>query len=230
MEGTSEAAVWLDMSMLTLQLIPGRKVPGGTGWDPIGDVPIGARGRLVAAFSGGLSLAVAQGGFFAQGRPASGHPPVNGIASLVIGRDGRPSVALWDQGPAPRADVAGVRQQLSLLVDGGRVTAAASKPFASWGPVPAAATWRSGAGVDRCNNLIWAGGANLTPAGLAELLLRAGSVRAMELQIGHSQVTFNTYQTASLGTRGTRLLTTMATPRDRYLAPDPWDFVAVLRR
>jgi hypothetical protein len=52
----------------------------------------------------------------------------------------------------------------------------------------------------------------------------------MELQIGHSQVTFNTYQTASLGTRGTRLLTTMATPRDRYLAPDPWDFVAVLRR
>jgi hypothetical protein len=224
----TEAAVWMDKSLLTFQVIPGKQVPGGTGWKPVGAVPVGEQSKLVAAFSGGLSLRAAQGGFYAQGR--AGVPLVSGRASLIIGQDGAPSVRAWDQGPVPGPDVAAVRQQLELLVDNGQVTAAANEPFASWGPLNVAAGWRSGVGVDRCGNLIWAGGANLTPATLADLLLRAGSVRAMELQIGHSQVTFNTYRASSLSIRGTRLLPTMATPADRYLAPDSWDFVAVLTR
>lgn len=224
----TQAAVWMDKSLLNFQLIPGRQVPGGTGWKPVGVVPLGEQSKLVAAFSGGLSLRAAQGGFYAQGR--SGAPLVQGRASLVIGQDGAPSVRAWDQGPVPGPEVAAVRQQLSLLVDEGKVTAAASQPFATWGSITVAAAWRSGVGVDRCDNLIWAGGANLTPVALADLLVQAGCVRAMELQIGHSQVTFNTYRAASLSVRGTRLLPTMTPPADRYLAPDSWDFVAVLTR
>jgi hypothetical protein len=225
-QGPSEGAVWMDTSRLRLQLIPGKQVPGGTAWKTIGDVPIGDRTPLVAAFSGGQALTTAHGGFYAEGRVAG--QLTNGAASLVIGTDGQPDIRAWDQGPTPRPEVAAVRQQLVLMVDGGSPTPdAASKPLSYWGATTTG--WRSGAGVDNCHNLIWAGGANLTPAALAALLVRAGAVRAMELQVTHSQVTFNTYLT-SLGSHGTKLLTAMNSRADRYLTPDMWDFVAVLRR
>jgi hypothetical protein len=214
------------MSRLRLQLIPGKQVPGGAAWKTIGEVPVGDRTPLVAAFSGGQALTATHGGFYAEGRVA-GHL-TDGAASLVIGTDGQPDVRAWDQGSTPRPEVAAVRQQLVLIVDKGTATPeVVSKPLSYWGATTTG--WRSGAGVDNCHNLIWVGGANLTPADLAALLVRAGAVRAMELQVTHLQVTFNTYRT-SLGTHGTRLLTAMSSRADRYLTADPSDFVAVLRR
>ena len=61
-------------------------------------------------------------------------------------------------------------------------------------------------------------------------MVQAGCVRAMQLDINHGFVTFNTYAPAASGVTGTRLLTSMANGGDRYLAPDTRDFIAVLHR
>jgi hypothetical protein len=216
----------MDMARLRLQLIPGRQTASGVAWKTAGEVPVGDRTPLVAAFSGGQALTTTHGGLYADGHLAG--QLTAGAASLVIATDGQADVRAWDQGSTPRPEVAAVRQQLVLLVNGGTPTPeVAGKPAGYWGVTQTG--WRSGTGVDACHNLIWAGGANLTPVALADLLVRAGAVRAMELEVTHGQVTFNTFQT-SLGTHGTKLLPAMTSRSDRYLTPDLFDFVAVLRR
>ena len=53
--------------------------------------------------------------------------------------------------------------------------------------------WRSGIGVDRHGNLIYAAGDDQTVSSLADTLIRAGAVRAMELDINSYWVSFITY-------------------------------------
>ena len=54
--------------------------------------------------------------------------------------------------------------------------------------------WRSGLGIDRHGNLIYAVANYQTVGSLAEILRRAGAVRAMELDINEDWVSFNTYR------------------------------------
>jgi len=59
--------------------------------------------------------------------------------------------------------------------------------------------WRSGVGVDAHGNVLYAGANGQTARGLAEILQRAGAVRAMELDINSEWVTFNFYGTWGAG-------------------------------
>jgi hypothetical protein len=203
----------MDMSVLRAELIPGRQSAAAS--KSAGEVPNGERSALVAAFSAGDGA----GGLLAQGRTARRLVP--GLPSLVLDSNGRPAVAIWQGDFSPGPTVAAARQGAALLVDSGAPT---------HGPSTAGARWASGVGVDSCGNLIWAGGPKLSPATLADLLVQAGCSRAMELAIPSGRVTFNAYTPSSLSVRGERLLRSMTTRADRYLTPDPWDFVAVLSR
>jgi hypothetical protein len=89
--------------------------------------------------------------------------------------------------------------------------------------------WRTGIGIDRRGNLIYTAADYQTVTTLAEILKRAGAVRAMELDINPEWPTLNTYRHRH------GLLPTVVVPNyqqapTRYLVPDDRDFFAVYRR
>jgi hypothetical protein len=228
---TATAAIaWVDRALVSAQLIPGRQQPGGVGWDPLGEVPVARRPALVGAFNGGFKIADSRGGFYAQGRTA--YALVAGAASLVVHADGTATVGVWGRDATMDPTVVGVRQNLVLLVDAGAPTDAVARPYPFWGFTPnnSQLVWRSAVGVDGHGNLIYAAAASVTPRELADLMVRAGCVRAMELDINRALITFNAYAATGTGVQGARLLATMATTGDRYLTPDTRDFVALYRR
>jgi len=64
--------------------------------------------------------------------------------------------------------------------------------------------------------------------GLARILIRAGAIRAIELDINPEWPTFDVYQHAPL--RPAQFVPNSQEPTARYLAPDSRDFFAVYRR
>ena len=86
----------------------------------------------------------------------------------------------------------------------------------------AAYVWRSGMGVTANGALVYVGGPSLSITGLADVLVRAGAVRAMELDINTDWVQYSTFAgplgTSINGGDGTRLLSTMIGPPSRYFA------------
>ena len=89
--------------------------------------------------------------------------------------------------------------------------------------------WRSGIGVDRYGNLIYAAGEDQSAQSLADTLARAGAVRAMQLDINSYWVSFITYGAPGAGSP-VNLLAGMNRPNTRYLTPDDRDFFALYER
>jgi hypothetical protein len=89
----------------------------------------------------------------------------------------------WGRDPVFAPAVAQVRQNLTLLVDGGTPTPAVTSGY--WGATitHSIVTWRSGVGSDASGHLFFVGSAGLTPSSLAALLVAAGAQRAMEFDI-----------------------------------------------
>ena len=56
--------------------------------------------------------------------------------------------------------------------------------------------WRSGVGITADGALVYVGGPGLNITDLADLLVRAGAVRAMELDINTDWVNFSAYRPA----------------------------------
>ena len=78
--------------------------------------------RVVAGFNGGFKLDGGNGGFFAGGR--TGAALGTGLGSIVTYADGSTDIGAWHEGvPAAGRRVYSVRQNLHLLVSGGRPAA-----------------------------------------------------------------------------------------------------------
>jgi hypothetical protein len=122
------------------------------------------------------------------------------------------------------------RQDLPLIVNHGQVN-----PNLSDGPEWGATlgnkvyVWRSGLGIDRHGNLIYAAANDLTVASLARILVHAGAVRAMELDINSYWPSFITYRLPHAA-KPANLLAGMVRSPLRYLTPDDRDFFAVYLR
>ena len=86
--------------------------------------------------------------------------------------------------PAPREHVASVRQNLTLLIDHG-VASSSIGCLSCWGATLGGVSdpARSALGITAKGRLVWAGGEHLTPGELADALLGAHVVRAVELDI-----------------------------------------------
>ena len=219
---------WVDRTRAGVQLYPGRyEPPAGSPRGPM-QVPPDARQSLVATFNSGFKLEDSGGGFAALGHVYA--PLRDGVATLVGNRDGSVDVRAWTGGPQPGADVAFARQNLPLIVDGGRLNPNLSDGPA-WGATlgNAVRVWRSGVGVDSRGNLLYAAADTQTVSSLAQILLRAGAVRAMELDINYEWVSFNWYSAWGAGGPA-KLLAGMDRAASRYLTPDDRDFFAVTAR
>ena len=177
------ALLSLDQRLVELRLHSGTVDAGGSGWR-FGPAVLGReRRRLVAAFNGGFKFSTGAGGFESYGRLAARLG--DGLGSIVTYTNGRTDIGAWRNGvPTTSTPVASVRQNLALLIDSGR-PAASLGCVSCWGATlgGVSAPARSALGITAGGRLVWAGGEHLTPSALAGALLRAGVVRAVELDI-----------------------------------------------
>jgi hypothetical protein len=219
---------WINSALTRLVLYPGRyNPPAGSPQGPM-EVPLSFRSRLVATFNSGFKMTDARGGFYARGHLFA--PMRTGQATLLVYRSGRVDIRAW-LGPArPPASVLYARQNLAPIIDSGLLNPHLSDG-PEWGTTlgNAVRVWRSGVGIDRRGNLLFAAANNQTVTSLAKVLRRAGAVRAMELDINHDWVSFITYRGWDAH-RPSNLLADMSHAATRYLSPDDRDFFAVYRR
>ena len=186
------AVAWIDIRRASVQLYPGQlepSVPMSRG--PM-EVPPDLRPRLLATFNSGFKLADSGGGFAIGGRT---YAPLNdGLATLISYTDGRVDIQAWTGGPEVPLGVRYARQDLPLIVSGGQPNPNLSDG-PEWGATlgNAIRVWRSGIGIDTNGNLIYAAADNQTVASLAQILIRAGAIRAMQLDINSYWVTFISY-------------------------------------
>ena len=184
----------LDMSHLTATLHAGTQVPGGGPWMHGAKIATADYPYVVAAFNSAFRLDNSRGGYYAEGRTVQ--PLVPGRASFVTYANGHVDVGLWGRDDAMRPGVTAVRQNLTLIVDrGALVSGLVDASSGMWGGTVGNQiyVWRSGVGVDAHGNLIYAAGPGLNVETLAEILRRAGCVRAMELDINTWWVSFTVY-------------------------------------
>jgi hypothetical protein len=144
---------------------------------------------VVAVFNGGFKKGADAGGAVVDG--VTLEPLVRGDMTLALSNEGHWSMGVWGTSRFPAAgfDAIAYRQNLGPLVLHGVPTpAAASADWEYWGstwPKTAGAfTSRSGLGVDRNGNLLYAAAiGHVDVIQLATALIRAGAVSAMELDI-----------------------------------------------
>ena len=216
---------WLDQSVVRFVLHPGTEQPGHGPWTTGPSLTGPDRAGLLAAFNGGFRLDAARGGFYEDGRTVG--VLRDGAASLVIDGSGTARVLQWGRDVHMGPDVVAVRQNLDLLVDGGQVVPGlADNTGGKWGATLGNKyfVWRSGVGQTASGALVYAAGNGLSAGSLAELLRRAGAVRAMELDINPEWTSFISYPAT------TNLLPDMQRSPRRYDTTSTRDFVAMLTR
>jgi uncharacterized protein YigE (DUF2233 family) len=221
---TSEVVgvAWMDTKLLRATLYSGSQIPGGGPFPNTAPITNAAAQTLVAAFNAGFLMSSANGGYFTAGRTVL--PLRTGAASLVIYKDGTATVGQWGRDVTMSANVVSVRQNLDLLVDNGQpVPGLNANDTTQWGNTlgDAVDVWRSGVGVTADGALVYVGGPALNITDLANILVDAGAVRAMELDINTDWVNFASYAPtptngAATPANGTDLLPTMVGTPARY--------------
>jgi len=224
---------WMDTTLLRATQYSGSYVPGGGPWHYTAPVSRADAASLDAGFNSGFRLKDAQGGYFAEGKTVA--PLRDGQASFVIYDNGTATVGQWGRDITSTSGVASVRQNLDLLVDGGRpVPGLYPNDTTRWGFTlgNAVYVWRSGVGVTANGALVYAGGPGLNITTLADVLARAGAVRAMELDINTAWVNFATFAPSTADpfaspANGALLLPQMSGGTTRYFSAWDRDFVTL---
>jgi hypothetical protein len=192
------------------------------------EVPQRLRPRLVATFNSAFKLSDSGGGFVTGGHTYA--PMKTGLATILRYRDGTVDVSSWHNGATAPPNVVYARQNLPLIVDGGRPNPNLSDG-PEWGVTlgNSIRVWRSSVGVDRRGNLIYAAANDQTVRSLAAIMIHAGAVRAMQLDINYYWTSFISYRNPGAGDPANLLANMDRSPR-RYLMPDDRDFFAVYVR
>jgi hypothetical protein len=181
--GSNVVVMRADVYTTRLVLHAGYVDPGGDGWLAGPAISAAERQDVLAAFNGGFRLNLGLGGFLVLGRGSGTIQP--GLASVVTYSDGTSDIGAWGQNvPAPGKHVISVRQNLGLLVNAGQPAIDVDQ-YGPWGATLGGgfAVARSGLGIDRYGNLMWAGSTFATPRTIATALIQSGAVRAMQLDI-----------------------------------------------
>jgi len=219
---------WFDHTRTALAWYPGRYEPPRAPARGPFMVPYGQRWRLLATFNGGFTYVDGHNGSTVNG--VTNEPLKDGFATLVGYRNGRVDIRTWTGGPNAGPNVAFARQSLPLIVVNGKLSPALNDST-EWGFTlgNAVRVWRTGVGIDRRGNLIYAAANNQTVFTIARILQRAGAVRAMQFDINPEWPTLITYQHYH-GLYPIKVVPNVMQSATRYLVPDDRDFVAVYRR
>jgi phosphodiester glycosidase len=219
---------WFDHTRTALAFYPGRYEPPHAPVRGPMSVPHDQRWRLLATFNGGFTYIDGHNGSAING--LSYEPLKDGLATLLAYRDGRVRIVTWNGGPNAGPNVVFARQSLPPIIRNGRLNPALNDS-SQWGYTlgNAVRVWRTGVGVDRHGNLIYAAANDQTVTTLAQILLRAGAVQAMQFDINPEWPSLITYQHWH-GLVPNKVVPNVQQPATRYLVPDDRDFIAVYRR
>jgi hypothetical protein len=191
-------------------------------------VPYGERWRLLATFNAGFTYIDGKNGSAINGRTYE--PLRDGLATLVGYRNGTVRIKTWTGGPNVGPDVVFARQSLPPIIVNGKLSPALNDST-QWGATlgNAVRVWRTGVGIDRRGNLIFAAADYQTVTTLAQILQRAGAVQAMQFDINPEWPSLITYRHDN-GLLPTKIVPNVMQSATRYLVPDDRDFFAVYRR
>jgi hypothetical protein len=215
---------WMDTRLLSARLYSGSFIPGGGPWPYTAPISAKDSKNLVAAFNAGFRMQDANGGYYTDGKLLS--PLRKGAASVVIYKDGLMTVGKWGATNfTMNNQVASVRQNLDLIVNHGKAVAGlTSQNTTKWGKTLGGTfnVWRSGLGETSDGAIIYVGGPSLSISDLANVLVRAGAVTGMELDINTDWVQYSVFSgplnTSINGANGSSLLSSMAETPSRYFA------------
>jgi hypothetical protein len=216
---------WIDSGRTHLVYVPGLAEPPELENRGPAEVPPSKRDRIAATFNGGFPLETSNAGLVYRGEALA--PMVDGIATLVEYRGGRVDIRPWQNGEHINPKIVFAKQNLPPIIEEGKLNPNLSDG-PEWGATVnnAIRVWRSGLGVDKRGNLIYAAANYQTVESLAKVLQRAGAVRALELDINEDWTSFISYRRPG-AKEPSNLLPEMFRPDTRYLEPDERDFFAV---
>jgi hypothetical protein len=225
----------LDQRLVKFQLHPGSEDPGPGDWGSWGAnyIEPGSRTGLLATFNGGFKIDSAGGGFYLNGHYDGSL--VDGAASVVYYKNGTIKIGEWGRDFTMNSSIEGVRQNLKLLVDRGKVSPDSnSDVLSNWGATLGGGyyVWRSGLGITKDGRIIYVYGPALDAQDVAQLLQRAGAVEGMQMDINPAWMKFD-YYTADGNPANpvpTSLLPTQQPAADRYYWTSTRDFTAVYAR
>jgi hypothetical protein len=186
---------WMDPTLLKAQLYSGSYIPGGGPYKYSAPISASASTTLVAAFNAGFRIQDSNGGYYTDGKNVK--PLVNNAASVVIYKDGTMTLGAWGTQVWMSNQVASVRQNLDLIVNDGKAAKGLKNQNSDkWGKTLGGSynVWRSGLGVTKDGAIVYVGGPALSISDLANVLVRAGAVRGMQLDINTGWVQYSTYR------------------------------------
>jgi hypothetical protein len=218
----------LDPALVRGELHPGTQDPGGS-WQASTSLNGPAQNGIAAVFNGGFRLSdPSHNGYYSEGRTVA--PLRDGAASLVLRTDGTADVGAWNSEVRMGPDVASVRQNLQLLVDGGQVNPTCGTGGTSeWGSTIGQAAYidRSGFGVTATGAEIYVGGPALSVCTLGRILQDAGVVRGMELDINPAWISGTYFHDPGHGVpTGYRLYPAEQVSPQHYFTPSSRDWYA----
>ena len=226
------AVIWMSGEHTRLEQHPGALDPGKLNlWSTKNSLPNSAVSELVAAFNGGFKIKDSRGGFYQDGHTVG--ILRDGAASLVVYKQGNSQIGRWGRDAQMNPDVISVRQNLELLIDKGHLTKDVDAAvMTTWGKTLGGKNfvWRSGIGVTAKGDLVYVVGDALSAHSLASLLLRAGAVRAMQLDINKAWISYMWFTPTALGKLAPHKAVNFERPASRYFTPTSRDFFAVYYR
>jgi hypothetical protein len=223
----------IDQRLVQFYLRPGYEDPGYGNWKAPFDVPAASRTGLLATFNGGFKISDSGGGFYLNG--VHYDALVNGAASIVYYKNGTIKIGQWGRDFTLNSSIAGVRQNLKLLVDRGKISPDLNQDIETgWGATLGGGyyVWRSGLGITRDGRVVYVYGPALDVQDLAELLQRAGAVEGMQMDINPAWMKFDYYQADGHPSDPTPvpLLPAQQASPYSYYDPSTRDFTAVYAR
>src|SRR5471030_1780 len=184
--------VKMNIDNIRLGVVAGTQQPGGKMKPGPGKIPqdIQNSNKLIAAFNGGFQQ---KDGYYGMIVNNFIYLPLKeNLATLVIHQNTPPTLVRY-YGQNLGDDTIAVRQNGPLLVENSQiVTSSDAWNMQTWGLTTTNSmyTWRSGVGITKEGNIIYACGPSLVPESLAKALLAGGAINAMQLDINPVWVRF----------------------------------------
>jgi len=223
----------IDQRLVKFSLRPGTEDPGAADWGVPNYIPAGRRTGLLATFNGGFKLDAAGGGFYLNGIYHGSL--ITGAASVVYYKNGTIRIGEWGRDFTMNSSIAGVRQNLKLLVDHGKISPNLNQDIeTNFGATLGGGyfVWRSGLGITKDGRIVYVYGPALDVQDLADLLQRAGAVEGMQMDINPAWMKFDYYQADGHPSDPTPvpLLPAQQPSPSSYYTPSTRDFTAVYAR
>ena len=182
-----DSLIWFDPKLVSFQEVAGTAEPKGNFDRGLGKVAKSLEPFYLAGINGGYKTDNMRGGFYYHGQSVI--PLVDGAATFLTYPNGSFNIVSWGHDSvAPGYSAA--RQNLTLLVENGK-NLAKKDVAAKWGSANQGVSsghifvWRSAIGVRADGTVVHLVGPSLSTRDLADLLIRAGVVRGMALDMNN---------------------------------------------